>query len=375
MTRPASLDHRPGAHSASSPPTRTFPDLRADVWLDRVPEWVGTELPALYGNPFSTMEYFCSWDKVPLDAMSVCTLDEPRHVIVFTRDGGTVTVLNKLLCIEPDDVDRLVRALHRSLDRFERVRVEITSPPERLRTPHWTTHDDEDWVIAQPLTVDEYRSRVKRDTRKTVRKAGRRLDDDHPGWEWRVRPGATLTDDDLRETIRWKAQRMEVVGKETGLRDDPSTIAALHALLGRYGVVGEITIDGKVASRELSLRFGDQAWIEWDAFDRAYEPYGLGTLSLFRAVEAFVTEGATVHLLWGTGDHKRRLGAERRRQFRVTAYPSRARRWLDLPECVAAVRASRSGRRAASAWASARWHARRAVGRFMPGRARGADGR
>ena len=85
-----------------------------------------------------------------------CVLAQPRHVLLFTREGREIEVLNRFFDLGLGEADRACRALFRAYPDVRRVRLEVTGPPDELSFP-WSLEEEATFMeIDLPSSVDEY---------------------------------------------------------------------------------------------------------------------------------------------------------------------------------------------------------------------------
>lgn len=319
-----------------------------------------TELVALYRNPYCTLDRFLLFDHHDRAEMTTCALDEPRHVVLITVQNTRAMVLNKLLPIDCPEMDRLVQAIRRCFPSVRRLSLETTCDPARLHVPHWLTGRDHDYVIERHASATDWGQRLSKKTRKNIRNMFNRLTRDHPGWEQRWIDGRDVQREHVEDVVNWTRERMRVKNRVSGL-DTPGMAENVLTTVRRYGGAFETVVDGRVAARELCLHMGDACWIEHGSFDRRYEGYDLGVLSLYGAICRFIDLGATIHLLWGTAEFKTRLGARERHQWQLSLYTSRLAQLRDVREGRRAARQALRGSWIDRSWHRWRWRAHRAV--------------
>lgn len=146
------------------PDPLSYPDLGATIYPATVPDDLVEELPGLYSSLCSTVEWFRARDKVTPEG--ACVLAQPRHVLLFTLQDGTLEILNKATRIRPDDVERACRALFRAFPHVHRVHLEVMFQPSVLRMPHRVVYWADHQIIRLPPTVKEYDAFLGSSTRK-----------------------------------------------------------------------------------------------------------------------------------------------------------------------------------------------------------------
>ena len=304
--------------------TVAYPDLGAVVHLDGAPDALLAELPGLYSSPFSTLAYFTIYDHVRPADLRVCELDEPHHVLVFTARGASAEVLNKVIDIEPTDMRRAVAAIFRARPELRRLKAEVKFPPDELSLPHRALFRADDQTVELPDSVEEWARSLGRVTRRHLRLYRRRLLHGYPGFHLRRLAGDEVTMALVQQVLAWNRER--VVGKgERWLYDcDPEVAHRLATLVRHHGDALCAFVDEELVAAHLRLFVGHDCWGHTGGFLPRLAEVNLGTLMVAFTVSDAIERGcARVHLLWGSQEYKRHMGARPVPAWRVAVYRSR----------------------------------------------------
>ena len=210
-----------------------YADLGATVHLDRVPEGLSDELPGLYGSLFSTLDWFLSQDrKAPNGA---CVLEDPRHVILFRRDRGTVDVLNKAFACRPDDASRICGALFRAMPGIHRIHLDVMFAPRELAFPTRVREHIDRMVIDLPRAVDDYYHSLGKKTRKNIRWYQNRLLRAFPDVKTETIQPGERSREVIDRLVEWKIRRYRQKGLLTYWEVDPTLAERTADLLRRCG--------------------------------------------------------------------------------------------------------------------------------------------
>jgi hypothetical protein len=298
-----------------------YPDLKATVYPCRVPPGLADELPGLYGNVFATLDWFLAFDRrVPTGA---CVLDDPRHVVLFWVNGGTIEVLNKVFDIAPADAARLCRALFRALPLARRIRIETTFPAAALALPCRSLSRADHLVIDLPGDVAAYLASLGKSTRRTIRGYSNRLKRDVPDLRHEVIEPGSAAGELVEQLIAWKTERFARHGRTTYWESDAGRAARFTALAARCCEVHVTSTGGRRVAIHLLCRTGDGVVAFEGAFDPAYERYRLGFLSMYWVVADAIERGArSLNGLTGTPEVKALLGARPRPAYRMSVFRS-----------------------------------------------------
>jgi hypothetical protein len=337
-----------GGPSAFTPQSLRFPDLKATVHVDHVPEGLPGELPDLYSSLHSTLDWFLTQGGRPPNG--ACVLEAPRHVVLFAHHHGTVDVLNRRFACAPEDVDRICRALFLAFPHTHLIHLDVMFPPDRLGFPRRTVERLRHMVIDLPASVDEYDDSLRKSTRRHLRSYRNRLRRTFPDLRTEtVSPGErsqALVD----RLVEWKIRRFRERDRITYWETAPTLARRTADLLRRCGWCRITSIDGREAVIHLCFTVGDTVFPLEGAHDPAYDAYHLGFVATYETVCAAIESGARrVDLLDGTVELKTWLGAHPVLSTRLSVFPSRLSRLQSLDESLRVLR-----RRSRSAfWASA----------------------
>lgn len=341
----------------------TFPDLRAIVELGDVADALLDELPGLYNSLFSTRQWFAAYDQEYTAASGVCVLEDPRHVLVFARNGGTVEILNRTFVIAPADAERACKAIFRALPFAHRVHLHVLFPPRELRLPTRWIGTRDHLMLDLPGSVDDYEASLGRSTRRNLRLYENRLRRAFPDVRTEVIAPGERAAELLDLIVAWKVARFSAKGRTTYWEERPQEYASLHKLLQHDGEVQITTIEGRVAAIVVLFWVGSGACAQEWAHDPQYESLHLGFVSLRAAIHLAIERGAAgMDLLWGNAPYKERFGARHVPSSALSVFPTQAARLHSLGEA-RQVASSRLGLE----WRRRYWQARHQGGRLARG--------
>ncbi|NLE22575.1 MAG: GNAT family N-acetyltransferase [Actinobacteria bacterium] len=306
-----------------------LPDLGAVIHTDGVPRDLAAEIPGLHGCLFTTLEYQTAVKHE--HPTGVCVLEDPRHVLLFTRRGAEVDVHNRACVCGPGEIDRIHRALFRAFPDVRRVRLDVVFPPGELPAA-WSPVDELTYMMIDlPSSVDEYHQSLGKSTRKTIRGYGNRLRRDHPDVRMETVSPAGRGREFVDKLVEWKIRRFRECGRTTYWEADPDMAEGAAALLELVGQCRVTYIGGAEAAIHLCLRSGDTVAGYEGAYDPAYQSYRLGFLTMYDAVCAAIESGAArFNAMAGVSASKELLGAKPVVARRVTIHRSALRRSLYL---------------------------------------------
>ncbi len=308
-----------------------YADLRATVYAGAVPAYAADQLPSLYSSLLSTVDWFIAADHC--EPTGACLLDDPRHVLLFTVDGDTIEILNKVFEIPPADARRACQALFRALPHARRIHLEIMFPPQELHMPkralYWTDH----MVIDLPSTIEEYTASLGKRTRRTVRASQDRLRREFPDMTTEATAACACSQKLFDLFLTWKIKRFASLQRETIWEEQPELAESFIELIRRCGEPHVTSISGKPAAITFACPIGDSIFVPQSSFDPQYSPYKLGFVSLLWVIHDAIQRGAKqVNLMWGSETYKQHLGAKPIRATRLSVFRSPLSRVYSLNE-------------------------------------------
>jgi len=314
-----------------------YADLGATVHLGYVPEGLADELPGLYNSLFATLDWFLSQDrKAPNGA---CVLEEPRHVILFRREGGTVDIVNRAFACEPSEADRICGALFRAMPGVHRIHLDVMFPPRELAFPRRVRERLDHMVIELPRTVDDYYHSLGKKTRKNVRWYQNRLLRAFPDVKTETITPGERSSELVDRLVEWKVERYRQKGLLTYWETDPGLAERVANLVRRCGEARITSISGEEAAIDLCFRVGETVYPFQSANDPRYDESSLGFLTFYWLVCDAVESGATrLDALDGTEWSKTPLGARPVRRTRLSVFRSRLGRLRSLGEALSLMR-------------------------------------
>ena len=316
--------------AASGAGTVTFADLGATVHRDGVPASLADELPDLYSSLFATKEYTAIYDDST--GAGVCTLAQPRHVLLFSRSGDTIEVLNKVFTIAPRDAERACRALFRAFPAVRRIHLEVMFPVHELRLPQRVLYGADHMVVELPDSVEAYAAVLGKSTRRTLRGAANRLNRDFGEVTTEVASGADAGAL-FAQFLEWKTERFRRMRRVTMWEEDPRRAERFVRLLEARGEAHVTSVGGRAAAIAFVFPVGRSTFGRQSAADPSYEDYRLDFLSQYWVACDAVRRGKRLlYLGWGSEAHKAHLGARPWRATRLSVFPRQTCRLASLDE-------------------------------------------
>lgn len=232
-----------------------------------------------------------------------------ESAFLYGVGGETARLLGRLAPARGEDLGAFCDALfarHPEVRRIETDVVEEIGDLGAVRRPVLVRRRLEDFRT-DVSTRDEFESRFR--SRGTMLKKFRRLGREHPGFRLEVQVGPAVDRARLADVVRLNRDRMAARGATSGI--DESYEERMFQVAREIGYLvllwdGDLLFAGSVVTR-----VGSDAFTWCNAHLDAYERYGPGQFALYLGVMTAIDMGCTrCHLLWGEGEHKRRLGFE-----------------------------------------------------------------
>lgn len=305
--------------------------LVVEIYEHHVPAFAAQALDRLYGSLFASHRHLqlCEDGHAAPHTWVAYRCGEIAGVLLFRIEALRVLVLTEMFVL--DDVlaasfcqSVFARYCAPHIIVFNAVSLRVL--PAALPCQHFVF--SENYVIDLPDSVETYRDRLGKSTRKTLKGYGNRLLRDYPELEWRAFSAAELPRHEQRTFVRqlqaFKRASMAARGKHA-LADTRDT-ARMLMMASESGLFGMATLHGKLCAGSLACRVGDSYVMLLSASDPAFSAYRLGMLSCYWAICDCIRRGARqCHLLWGRYQYKEQLLAQPQWLHRLTIYRSRWR--------------------------------------------------
>lgn len=298
--------------------------LTVEWYEDPLPPWLEAALIALHGNLYSTLEAIRLFN--PGAALSAFVLrrgDAPVQIVVFGIDGRRANVLNAVIRLGADEIALFARGLFARCPRVSAIAFQPSQVEAGgLAYPHQHGVVQEDIVVTLPGTADEFRMRLGGETRRNLKRRSDQLDREHPSNAFEARVGADVPDEWIGEILRFHYARMASKNKQSGI--DREYEREIRALVRRFGVVGVVTIEGRIAAGAIGYRVGANHYLHVIAHDPRYDRVSLGRLCVYAMIRDCIgREAREFHFLWGEYDYKYNFLGVRRDLALLTVYRSR----------------------------------------------------
>jgi CelD/BcsL family acetyltransferase involved in cellulose biosynthesis len=290
---------------------------------DMVPDFASAEIDRLYGHLFCSLSYFEMAKQLPGASTYVARRGgKAIAVLLYTRTKRAVTVINEYATLDEAEIRRFVRFMFDAFDTvgvvsFRKISTDIAS----LNHPWHAVACTEDMVIDLPGSVQEYEAAVGKNMRRNIRRYGSALEKDFPSFAYRVLLDNEIAEQHIRDIVALSCTRMK--SKSIVPRFTEEEIRWIVRFARQCGMVGLVTIDGRVCAGAIGFRIGRNYAMHVIAHDQRYNDYSLGILCYYRTIcEGIARGGKRFHLLQGQYGYKHRLLARRQDIVSLDVYRS-----------------------------------------------------
>jgi len=321
------LRERPPLRISTYPPelSMTVNDVAISCYENEVPLFVEAELERLYGNIFSSLSQFriYGWNSRGTSTYVVRRDSIPIVILLYRRDGSTVQVMNEVITLEHAEIGRFSSFV---FERYSEVSVvafkAIETERKRMPFPFQRYNHLEDMELDLPASVDAYFPTLGKSTRRNIRRHLDRIGRAFPSFRFEVLEREAMPPGRVREIIELNRTRM--AGKNIESIIDEQETQRIIDLVKVCGLVGVVTIDGRLCAGAISFTSGQNYFLNVLAHDPRYDDYWLGFLCCYLTIcESIARGGKEFHFLWGRYDYKYLLGARRRDLDNIVLYRSR----------------------------------------------------
>jgi hypothetical protein len=299
-------------------------DVTIHCYENAVPSFAEMEIDRLYGHLLCSLSNFA----VARDLNGASTYVARKDgvaiaVFLFRRDAHEVKVISEFITLDQD-------AIHLFADyiftRYPAVKMvsfsKIHAVLRDIRYPCHAVTCTEDIVVSLPPTVEEYRDRLGKNTRRNIKRYTSSLQKDFPSFRYQVQVGTEISEQHLRDIVQLNRTRM--ANKSIVSRIDEEETQWIVDFAKRCGIVGIATIDGRVCGGAIGFRIGENYFMHVIAHDPQYNEYSLGFLCYYWTIcEGILRGGKRFHLLLGRYEYKYRLLGETQEIANVHIYRNR----------------------------------------------------
>lgn len=289
-----------------------------------IPSFVAGKLEHLYGSMYASFAHFGVYGGLDDASTYICSREaEIEDIFLYRYEQRSVRVINEQMRLSDTSINRFADAMFDRYPEVDRVifhAIDAQKSKPAFPSQRYTCTND----ITMPLpgTVDEYYASLGKSTRKTLNQNGNRLQRRYDSFRFSVLEAHEFSDTQLREIISLNHARM--AGKSRVSAIDEAEASHIIAFAKQCGLVGIISIEGRIRAGAICYRIGDHYHLRVIGHDPEYNAYGLGMLCCYRTVcESIVRGGTMFHFMWGQEEYKYRLLGVQREMAHIVLYRSR----------------------------------------------------
>jgi len=297
--------------------------IAISLYESRVPDFAEAELERLYGNIYSSLAQFrADGDLEGIDTYAVRRGERVTCLLLFRQQGSMVRVINEGMVLTEGDIRGFAQHIFTKFPKIKLISFHAIATSMRtlpFRFQHFNCL--EDFVLSLPRTQEEYLASLGKSTRSYINRYLNKLKRELPALQFRIYTTGEVQDQQVRDIILLNRHRMR--GREHAHPNEEVEIARIIHLARQRGLVGVMSIDGRVCAGVINFRAGENFFLETLAHDPAYNEFRLGTLCCYLTICECIARGAQeYHFLWGHYEYKNRLLGVRRDLDHITIYRS-----------------------------------------------------
>jgi hypothetical protein len=300
--------------------------ISIECYENDIPYFVEEELEKLYENIYSSVLQFRVYGTTAGNTSTYVVREGARIVVIFlfVREGARIRVLNEVIRINDREISQFAEYIFATFKKITVISFHaIQADIRKLRFPYQRFNCSEDIVLTLPETEQDYLSYLGKHSRKNIKYYKNKLVREFPTFRFEVLAKDEIAHKQIREIVILNRHRM--AGKHKLSAFDDEETDRIIALVKECGVVGIITIDGKICAGAVCVCVGKNYFMSVISHDSQFDEYRLGTLCCFLTIcESIARGGKEFHFLWGEYEYKYTLMGVKRDLHHVNVYRSRA---------------------------------------------------
>lgn len=287
-----------------------------------IPAALALEMDALYESLFSSSAMLGAlYDPSTLCGYVVREAGRAKTIFSYRLDGKKVVVLNEQITLNAGELNKFSGYL---FSRFPAVRKivfkAIQTGDGKISGFHQQVNFSNDIVLSLPDSTEKYMASLGKSTRENIRRSLKIAKRDFPSFTFELKERTAATEN-FHRIVAFNRARMVGKNKVPGIHEKEE--GKLLALVEQCGLVGTISLEGRVCGGVICYQVGRNYFVRVIAHDSAYNSYSLGLLSCYLSICACIARGGReYHFLWGQEEYKFRLLGKRRDFDLLTIYRS-----------------------------------------------------
>jgi CelD/BcsL family acetyltransferase involved in cellulose biosynthesis len=245
-------------------------------------------------------------------------------IFLFRREHERIRVINEGMKVNADELSRFAGYVFKAWRDIDVIAFHaVAGCGNRLAFPSQCFNCSDDFILALPDSVEQYRASLGKSTRSYINRYLNKLKRDFPSFSLQVSENDAISAQQVRDIIELNRVRMAEKGKVSAI--DAAEAARMVELAASCGLVCVATIDGRMCAGMICYRIQENYFMAVIAHESAYNDYRIGTLCCYLGIgECIARGGREFHFLWGNYDYKHRLGGVQRELDDLLVYRSRS---------------------------------------------------
>jgi hypothetical protein len=275
-----------------------------------VPAEVRESLIELYESAFSVTEYFHLFrnEKRPMAIAIYSDGSTPDHIIFYVISGKELTISNEHFEIDEPHLQYLVEFFFSTYPKLHTIHINnVKSTLGNISSyPYKVWEISQDNAVELPETMAEYRKRLGKRTKANLSNYTNKLRREFPDFAFITATGKEIDPKAVKKIITLNRSRMR--SKKAFSAIDRSREKKIIQFAERYGIVGTITLNNRIAAGTICYIVGGHCYADVIAHDQTYNKYSIGRVCIYLLIEALIERGVGYfHMGSGEDDYKNKM--------------------------------------------------------------------
>lgn len=266
-------------------------EVTISFYENEVPAFVDVEMEQLYENVYTSLSRLRIYNEVGNASTYVASKGgKAIAVFLFRCIQGEVTVLNKQIRIDQEEIRRFTHAIFATFGSVNVISFNaIQTQTSRLLFPHQRCYYMSDVALNLPATEAGYMASLGKTTRSNLKRHMNRLKRENTSFDFEVYMGGEAGEQHIRRIIELSTARMAIKYKDTYF--DEEGVKRVISLAKVCGFVCVATIDGRVCAGQIGYCVGKNYFLHVIAHDPMYDSYRLGTICFYLSICECIARG------------------------------------------------------------------------------------
>lgn len=280
-------------------------NTEVSCYVGEIPACIEAGLAGLYGMLQSSLPFFRVYRSMQGVSCYVARRNgQPRAILLFTCRAGRIEVLNEMIAIAPEELQRFADYVFARFPQAGLISFKaLATTTQELAYPSQRYHAKETYVIELPRTPEEYLAKIGKSTRASLRQQLNGLKRNFPTFKAAYFEGDEADVGAIRTIIGFSEVKIRSTG--VALSHD---VERITALVRQCGFVAVMSIGDQICAGTINYRIGTSYFGDVTGYDRQFEKHGFGKLCVYHTISESILRGGT-HFYLGGGlfDFKQRM--------------------------------------------------------------------